>query len=46
MSVTIEQQLNELVKQKAALEDSLKSKGVEIGENEIIKTIFKIRRGI
>ena len=38
---TIEQQLNELVKQKNALEDSLKSKGVEIGENETLNTLVE-----
>ena len=39
MSVTIEKQLNELVKQKAALENTLRDKGVNIGENETLNSL-------
>lgn len=47
---TIEQQLNELIKQKAALENSLRDKGVEIGENEtlnsLVPKVLEIETGV
>lgn len=47
---TIEQQLNELIKQKVALENSLRDKGVEIGENEtlnsLVPKVLEIETGV
>lgn len=43
---TIEQQLNELVKQKNALATALRDKGVEIGENETLNTLVEKVEGL
>lgn len=41
MSVTIEQQLNELVKQKAALATALNDKGIEAEDNETLNSLVE-----